>query len=167
MEELRDIVESLLDDDGSCRDVNFENPTWKGVEDLITDLEHSYTHASKQIVAADHPECTPVTIESVKFRDDRSFLMELEGGAGPIRSLSLFVARETDGTPFVELTFFPDEIEQSDDLRREFIEWAERMCVRLQATRLYARYGGVSWKLGDIGKESGVFLISDEHQNRT
>jgi hypothetical protein len=40
--ELYDIVTSLLDKDGSCRNVNFEAPTWVGVGDLLTSLESDF-----------------------------------------------------------------------------------------------------------------------------
>lgn len=35
MNEIHDIATSLLDDDGSCRDLNFEGVTWNGVGALM------------------------------------------------------------------------------------------------------------------------------------
>lgn len=46
MRELHDIVASLLDRDGSCRDLNFETPTWTGVRDLIGSLESPFGEVS-------------------------------------------------------------------------------------------------------------------------
>ena len=84
MTEFFDIVTSLLDRDGSCRDLNFETPTWKGTESL----------------------------------------------------------------------------------RSDFIEWAQQQQSLLEARRYYARYEDASWHFGDIGAQSGVFLVSDEGLNR-
>ena len=46
MRELSDIVTSLLDKDWSCRDLNFEGPTWAGVRDLLVSLESAFGEIS-------------------------------------------------------------------------------------------------------------------------
>ncbi len=42
MRELLDLETSLLDEDGSCRDMNFESATWAGVTALMARLESSF-----------------------------------------------------------------------------------------------------------------------------
>ena len=51
MKELHDITTSLLDDrDGSCRDLNFEEPTWDGVARMLDALSTAFEALS----ATDH-----------------------------------------------------------------------------------------------------------------
>ena len=83
-------------------------------------------------------------------------------GAGPITNLQAFVCSAEDGSPFVELTFFPEDVRQTPSLRSEFIAWADNLKSRLRARRYYARYENASWRFGDIGANSGVFLVSDD-----
>lgn len=161
MKELHDIATSLLDADGSCRDINFEAPTWEGVEDLMGSLVGSYKNAS----ATDREGRTIATLPRALLeaaRDSGSVHLILKEGDGPIKFLQVFVFSEEDGAPFVELTFFPADIERTPTLRDEFIEWAEAARARLGALRYYARYENASWEFGDTGANSGVFLVSDE-----
>jgi len=83
-------------------------------------------------------------------------------GVGLIRNLQVFICSEEDGSPFVELTFFPDDVVPGPFLRRNFIGWAQRMQTHLRARRYFARYENASWRFGDTGAQSGVFLVSDD-----
>jgi len=47
-------------------------------------------------------------------------------GVGLIRNLQVFICSEEDGSPFVELTFFPDDVEPGPFLRRNLN--AQRFC---------------------------------------
>ena len=161
MKELHDIAASLINADGSCRDINFEAPTWEGVEDLMANLIGSYGNAS----ATDGEGRTVATLPNALLetaRDIGSVHLILREGSGLIKFLQVFVFSEEDGAPFVELTFFPDDVERTPTLRGDFIEWANTMRARLGARRYYARYEDVSWQFGDTGANSGVFLVSDE-----
>lgn len=161
MNELHDIATSLIDADGSCRDINFETPTWEGVEDLMGSLIGSYGNAS----ATDGEGRTIATLPNALLeaaRDSGSIHLILGEGGGLIKFLQVFVFSEEDGAPFVELTFFPDDVARTPTLRDDFIEWANAVRVRLGARRYYARYENASWQFGDTGANSGVFLVSDE-----
>jgi hypothetical protein len=160
--ELHDIVGSLLDMDGSCRDLNFEAPTWAGVEDLLHMLEGMFEEASgtdqegRVIVA-------PLRDAVLLVSQNRGHLhLVFKAGSSLVKNLQIFVCSEDDGTPFVELTFFPDDVEQTPSLRCDFIAWAHQMQICLRAHRYYARYENASWQFGDTGADSGVFLVSDD-----
>jgi hypothetical protein len=86
----------------------------------------------------------------------------LKEGPGMLRNLQAFICCEDDGSPFVGLTFFPDDVRQTSFLRDEFITWAQMLRLRLGAQRYYARYENASWQFGDISAQSGVFLVSDD-----
>jgi hypothetical protein len=160
--ELHDIVTSLLDKDGSCRDLNFQSPTWAGVEDLIGSLEGSFESVS----GTDHQGraitgSLPVSVLAAAQNGGHAHLV-LEGGRGPIKNMQLFVSSEEDRVPFVEVTFFPADVEPATSLRHDFIKWADLIRTLIRARRYYARYENASWQFGDTGPLSGVFLVSDE-----
>ena len=162
LRELSDIVTSLLDRDGSCRDLNFEGPTWAGVKDLLDSLESAFgevsgTDQEGKVLTA------PFRDFVLAVAENRGYLhLIFNVGAGLIRNLQVFICSEEDGSPFVELTFFPDDVESGPFLRRDFIAWARQMQTHLGARRYYARYENASWRLGDTGPQSGVFLVSDD-----
>lgn len=161
MREFHDVVASLLDVDGACRDLNFEHPTWAGVGDLIGHLGNSF----KEVSASDLEghviaEVDPGSV-STAARESGSAHVVFGEGSGLIKRLQVFVVREADGSPFVELTFFPDDVEPAENLRADFLIWANDLRACLKARRYYARYENASWRFGEIGADSGVFLVSD------
>jgi hypothetical protein len=163
MIELHDIVTSLLEwDDGSCRDLNFEAPTWAGVDALLASLEG----ASEEVGGTDqNGECLlpPFRLSALAVTQKHmSAHLFFKIGTGLIKNLQVFVCSEEDASPFVELTFFPEDVEQTSSLRSDFIAWVQQMQLRLGARRYYARYENASWQFGDIGAQSGVFLVSNE-----
>jgi hypothetical protein len=160
--ELSDIVTSLLDRDGSCRDLNFEGPTWAGVRDLLVSLESAFGEISGTDQEGNVlPDPLGDSVMAVEENRGQVRLI-FNAGVGLIRNLQVFICSEEDGSPFVELTFFPDDVEPSPFLRRNFIAWAQQMQMHLRARRYYARYENASWRFGDTGAQSGVFLVSDD-----
>jgi hypothetical protein len=108
----------------------------------------------------------PVPKRNKDFKERSEFLKKnaesVSSSMGPLQNLQVFICSEEDGSPFVELTFFPDDVESGPFLRRDFIAWARQMQTHLGARRYYARYENASWRLGDTGPQSGVFLVSDD-----
>jgi len=157
MQELHDIVSSLLDRDGTCRDLNFENPTWSGVDTLLQKLASSFRMAA----ASDSEGETICSLGGVAavVRKGRCVIADLDNGSGLIQRLQVFLVSNEDGTPFVEISFFPDDIARTQRLRQDFLEWARGMRDALCARRYYARYENASWRFGDTGPSSGVFLV--------
>jgi hypothetical protein len=161
--EILDIVTSLLDRDGSCRDLNFEAPTWKGVEELLASLESTYAEVSG--TDQEGKDLTPPYGESAIAEAQQGGYIHFSlhrGAAGLIKDLQVFICSEEDGSPFVELTFFPEDVGQTTSLRSNFIAWAQQQQALLEAKRYYARYENASWHFGDIGAQSSVFLVSDD-----
>jgi hypothetical protein len=162
MRELHDIVTSLVKADGSCRDVNFEGPSWDGVTDLLRSLEASFQECS----ATDQEgrELTrPLAASVLRLARDGGFVYLIFGlGSGIIKRFQVFVSAEEDGSPFIEFSFYPNDVERTQELRRDFIEWADAMQRHLRARRYFARYENASWRFGDTSSTSGVFLVSDE-----
>ena len=160
MMELHDVAAALLDDDGSCRDVNFENPTWDGVATLFENLLQHFHVAS----AGDHegreiPEPIPSSV--VALAQTGGFAQVFfSDGTGLVTRFQVFVSSEEDGSPFVEITFFPQDLDRDQDVKRVFVEWTDELQALLRARRYYARYENASWKFGDLSPTGGVFLVS-------
>ena len=157
-----DIVKSLLDKDGSCRDLNFEAPTWEGVKKLLNSLEGDF----KEISGTDQEGKTltaPYSESDIAEAQKGGYVhFSLKSGRGLIKNLQVFICPEDDGAPFIELTFFPEDVEQTNSIQSEFIAWVQKQQSLLEARRYYARYENASWHFGDIGEHSGVFLVSDD-----
>jgi hypothetical protein len=162
MSHLPDLVESLLDDDGSCRDLNFESPTWPGVEALLAAFEVTCGAASgcdQQGESLDGPLAEAAVAAA---RGGRHVSLDFGDCSGPIKNLQAFVCAEKNGAPFVEITFFPTDVVRSETLRSDFIAWAAKLQSLLEARRIYARYENVSWRLGDTQPGAGVFWVGEE-----
>ena len=161
MKEIYDIATSLLNQDGSCRDLNFERPTWDGVALMVGTLPNAFSDCE----ATDHDG---YTLSNPSAEDIQAMItsggyahLVLNGGTQLFKHLQVFVSEEDDGCPFVELTFIPQDVKKSESLREEFLAWACEICKQLQASRYYARYENASWKFGDAEEASGVFLVLD------
>lgn len=160
MRELRDLVTSLLDADGSCRDVNFEEPTWKGVADLVDLLRVPFgTCAASDPEGQRLPEPLRDSVVKAATRCDGYVQVHLRDGKGLFKEVQLWVCVEDDKSPFVEIQFFPEDVARTATLRDDFLRWADRARSTLQASRFYARYENASWQFGDTSSHSGVFLV--------
>lgn len=78
------------------------------------------------------------------------------------RTCRVFFSSEVIGSPFVEMTFFPEDIGLLPVLREEYIAWVQQEQLQPGARRCSARYGNVSWQFGETGTRSGVFLVGEE-----
>lgn len=153
---------ALLDQDGSCRDLDFESPGWDGVEALVTRLRSDFADTAVGATSADterHCIDDPDEALSVVRRGGSAQLL-FNGGQGLVAHLQLWVSDDGAGDLFVELTFFPGDVARSPSLGRLFREWADGIRILLEARRVYARYENASWTFGDTGPDSGVFMVS-------
>lgn len=161
MDEHSIIEKALRDPDGS--NVNFERPTWEGVEALVESLKESFEtisgldHEGRAIVQPLGASVLAVA------RDEAGYAhLVLKKGCELLNTLQIFIsAEERDGAPFVELSFWPGDLTVTDSLPLDFITWARRICNQLEATRYYARDANMSWDFGDTGLRSGVYWVSD------
>ena len=161
MKELHQIEAALIDVDGSCRDVNFEGATWDGVAEFVSSLEQSFEERSAHDADGnliDEPHCETAIVSA---RRGGSVHLRYRAGSTVVTALQTFICREDDDSPFVELTFFPQDVLRTEHLERDFILWMNEIQMRLQARRYYCRYENASWCFGDTGPRSGVFLVSD------
>jgi hypothetical protein len=159
---FHDIAKSLLDRDGACRDLNFESPTWDGVGKLVNSLTNNIGEISGTDLEGKALTIPYFGSAIAEAQQGRPVLLFLNNGQGPIKKLQVFICSGKDGEPFVEMTFFSEDVNQTDSLGRDFIAWAQEKQLLLGARRYYARYENASWHFGDTGEHSGVFLVFDD-----
>jgi len=158
----RDVEACLLDEDGSARDLNFESPTWSGIEKLIRDLQDDFSEVEVHDDGGNKVPAVDVAAALRRIRDQDGYVhMSLRGGRALVSHLQLFVGYTDSPFPFVELTFFPDDVVRSVSLEAQFLAWLEQIQRTLQAKRAYARYENATWKLGEVGARSGVFYSTE------
>ena len=162
MLEIYDIATALTHVEGSYRDVNFERPTQAGVNAMLESLGSAFTSCT--VTHGDGTKVTGPPSQTLQALTGSEGWASLEGGAELVSHLQIFIGRYPDGTLCVELTFFPQDVIQSDDLRRDFIAWVRRIARQLEARRAYARYMKESWQIGDLKPESGVIAVFDMEQ---
>jgi len=154
----QNLESSLLDDDGSCRDVNFESPTWDGLAEVLALLGRTYRGGSAtRLDGSEMSEPFPKLLDGL-LQGGHAVLRD---GPPPVSHLQVFVSVENDGSPFVELSFFPEDVARVPSLMQHFIEWVDGIRSGLRAKRSFVRYENHSWRLGDVSAASGVFLVSD------
>jgi hypothetical protein len=158
----QEIEAALLDRDGSCRDLNFEHPSWRGVQALVTRLRSEFADVSVGGTSADtdtHSVGDPDEGLSSVRTDGGSVQLLFNRGQDLLSQLQLFVHFDGVADLFVELTFFPQDVARLPNLGHRFREWVMSICELLEAVRAYARYEDASWTFGDTGPSSGVFLV--------
>jgi hypothetical protein len=162
--ELSNRVEAaLLDRDGSARDLNFDNPTWRGVWALLVVLRSNLGSVcvgseSREAAEADSSEVD----EAVRCVQLSGGYVQLLVGDGRdlLKRLQVFLSPGDSPSPIVEVTFFPDDWATRPPLAKRFIVWVLNLRRVLEADRVYVRYENASWVQGDIGPTSGVFFAS-------
>ncbi|MBK8208501.1 MAG: hypothetical protein IPK87_17185 [Planctomycetes bacterium] len=154
-----EIEMSLRDNDGSCRDINFLAPSWDGLAELLTELTQTFAVSS----AEDHNGSVIAQVQSealVGAARAGHVRMLLKSGNSLFKTLQVYSGAGRDGTPFIEMSFFPEDLIPTADLAPIFVQWVESMRTRVHASEYYVRYENASWRLGDIGPRSGVFCSS-------
>ncbi|MDY6970665.1 MAG: hypothetical protein SVR08_18725 [Spirochaetota bacterium] len=153
----------ITDNDGSCRDINFTGVKWMSVEAFINKLFDSYssvkiqlTHSGKETTEVEFRDF----IDDIK-KNDTSANIYAEDTNNTIQQLQMYIFTDSNGQPFIELTFFPQDLNLSAERIDEFLSLIEEWKDILEATKFFVRYENMSWKLGDTSKYSGVIYTSN------
>lgn len=163
---VQQIQARLLDQDGGCRDINFENPTWDGATNLIRWFLQNYT-----LISATTGQGTDIKADlansqayTLSVSAEEYIHLVGENSKELISDLQIFISNPQNGengAPFVELTFFPDALSETFS-GSGFVHFVEEMKQRLQASRYYVRYENASWRFGSSGLGTGVIFQSGD-----
>jgi hypothetical protein len=158
-----EIYKLITENDGSCRDINFGGVEWTGVKSLIKKLYGSYSNLKFQLTRSGK-ESNEADFEDAISRIHDSKITTNIYAVDPneiIQQLQIYIFTEENGQPFIEFTFFPQDLNLSPERIDEFINLVREWCDALQAELFFVRYENASWKFGDTSKYSGVIYSSN------
>lgn len=154
------IEEGILDCDGSCRDLNFMSSDRGAVAKLITWFSDNYNSIS----ACDNDG---IDIELNSFEETlrnlpspKSIQIGGESSSCVIDKVQVFLYIEADGTVYIEITFFPQDIKTEEFEISSFLQLIRFWQETASADIGYLRYENASWKFGDTSQNSGVIYVS-------
>ena len=141
--------ESILDCDGSCRDITFTAATRVDASNLVRSLATQYRVRS----ANDNrgiERSTQITSGDPFGGIDGYVHIVFDADSGMIPVFQLFVDhdRATD-EHFVEITFFPDDVDRSLFSLDSFFALVDNWNSVLKSDDYFVRYENVSWTLND------------------
>lgn len=160
---LKAVENALLDyEEGLGREVNFVSPTWNGVAQFLKNLERQFKVLPAFDADGNSLKAPLWETATSSARGSDVIILRYEGGVEIITDILVSIWREDEGSPSVEITFFPNDVLRSVDLGEKFIAWIEEMQKHLQACGYFCRYENVSWRFGDAAPGTGVFFfVSD------
>ncbi len=158
-----EIYKLITDNDGSCRDINFEGVKWHGIESYIKKLSDTYSDVKIQVWK---PDEEAIEVDCKDFINNiletgTSAQIYAEDINNIIQQLQIYIFTENNGQPFLELTFFPQDINLSADEMEKFLNLVKDWSDTFKATQFFVRYENASWKFGDTSKYSGVIYTSE------
>lgn len=153
----------ITDKDGSCRDINFDGANWTGVESFIEKIADLYSSLKCQVwqfnEEANEVGCKDM-LKNLKM-SGASAQIYAEDISNILQQLQIFIFTEDNNQPFLELTFFPQDVNLEPGNIDAFINLVQDWNDILKATKFFVRYENASWKFGDESKYSGVIYTSD------
>src|SRR5262245_15299950 len=163
--ELERIESALRDLDGSCRDIIFIGATWDGLHRLVQVAVADFDSITVGCTSRDMNDSSVtdsgVALDTVQRLGGCAQIV-LNEGHRFVKHLQIFVSANADErSPYVELTFFPQDILSTAGLAKSFLTWADDLRMALGATGYYARYENASWSFGDASWDAGVFLVRE------
>ena len=154
------IESQIVDIDGSCRDVNFPDSAMGKAIDLI-----NYIESFSTLRSASNAEGGELTTKEIKSLISSSATQTISSGwecHGLISQIQIFLNWVEIDEIFIELTFFPNDVNEKAYSLEAFKAWLKPFLVALNTDTYFVRYENVSWKYGDTSKDSGVIFTNKE-----
>jgi len=153
-----EIEEQIIDIDGSCRDINFPKVDRFNAIALINWID-SFSTLEKATDSQGHE----LSVEDIKKHfslssHDGETIISYWRSDGLISRLQLFFIWQKRSEIFIELTFFPEDIDKKIFNIKEFLKWLKPILLALNTNEYYVRYQNISWKYGDTSESSGVIF---------
>ena len=151
-----DIEEQVIDIDGSCRDVNFpdveraEVITFLDYINELSALDNAYDSEGNELTISKLKE----TISSSKSETIFSYWH----CKGLISQIQIFFSWKNNSKIFIEITFFPQDIDSTLYSLEKFKSWLKPILLALNVRIYFVRYENASWKFGDMSETSGVIF---------
>ena len=156
-----DAEAQVVDVDGSCRDVNFPDVDRAEAIALIKRVQPFC--GLRDASDSEGKELSPNEIVERLSSTVSETIVSYWVCQGLISQIQLFFSWQENSRIFVELTFFPRDVDIGSYSLRGFLEWLRPFLVALNTSSYYVRYENASWVFGDTGDASGVIFTNAEY----
>jgi hypothetical protein len=156
-----DAEAQVVDVDGSCRDVNFPDVNSAEAIALIRSVQRFCT--LRDAFDSEGKELSPSDIVKRLAAPGRQTIVTYWMCQGLISQIQLFFSWQESSRVFVELTFFPQDVDRGAYSLKSFLEWLRPFLVALNESAYYVRYENASWVFGDDGNASGVIFTNAQY----
>ncbi len=156
-----EIEKQVIDIDGSCRDVNFPDVDRTQAIALL-----KYVQSFCSLKNATDSEGDNLSVEEMRERLSSAVtetIVSYWECQGLISHVQLFFSWRDRLKVFVELTFFPQDIDEQNYSLETFITWLRPILVALNINTFYVRYENASWVFGDTSESSGVIFSNSQY----
>ena len=156
-----EIEEQVIDIDGSCRDINFPDV---GRSEAISLLNLMKT--SCELRNANDSEGNEITSKEIIERissSDTETIFSYWLCQGLVSQVQVFLSWANNSKIFVEITFFPQDVDAEGYSLDCFLGWLKPFLVSLNTNTYFVRYENASWNYGDTTKTSGVIFSNSEY----
>ena len=156
-----EIEEQIIDIDGSCRDINFPDV---GRSEAISLLKHM--KSSCELRGGNDSEGNEISAEEIIERislSDTENIFSYWLCEGLVSQVQIFISWVNGSKIFVEVTFFPQDIDTKTYSLKCFLGWLKPILVSLNASTYFVRYENASWSYGDTTEESGVIFTNSQY----
>ena len=154
-----EIAEQIIDIDGSCRDVNFPDVSQSQAYAVVSHFQSIC--ALKTATDSEGNDLNAQQMEERLSLSSSETIVSHWISKGLISQVQLFLSWESNSKIFIEITFFPNDVERDHFNLHLFFEWLAPILDALETNEYYVRYENASWKYGDISQHSGVIISND------
>lgn len=154
------IWRSLLEVDGSCRDINFsENISTAGAVSLLESICTGW--GLTRATDSDGMSVPAKDLKSFLVKDKGALSTVWTGSLNPRHHQAYFYWTEPDQV-FCELTFFPDDVDAERFTLDEFLKLLAVFVSAARSPEYYGRVEDGSWRHADGGATQSVLF---SHEN--
>ena len=156
-----EIEHQIIDVDGSCRDVNFPD-VGKPESIALLNLMKNSCELKRGTDSEGNEISTQEIIERLSSSDTET-IVSYWVCQGLVSQVQLFLSWAKDSKIFVEITFFPQDVDIDAYSLETFKKWLKPFLVALNTSSFFVRYENASWSYGDTSELSGVIFTNSQH----
>lgn len=155
------LEEQIIDVDGSCRDINFPDVGRSEAISLLKlmkvscELRNASDSGGNELSADGVTECLSTS--------ESETIVSYWTCQGLISQVQVFFYWNKDASIFVELTFFPQDVDSRVFSLETFLDWLKPILVSLNTSTYFVRHENASWKYGDTSETSGVIFTNAQY----
>ncbi|MCW9027130.1 MAG: hypothetical protein OQJ77_07410 [Thiovulaceae bacterium] len=161
MRKYMEIEKQVIDIDGSCRDINFPDVGKSEAISLLNLLKMSC-----ELKSANDSEGAEISSKELMEHvssSDKETISSYWLCQGLVSQVQVFLSWTNDSKIFIEITFFPQDVDSKTYTLEAFLEWLKPFLVSLNTSDYFVRYENASWNYGDTSEKSGVIFSNSQY----